>query len=390
MIQNRREANRLGKQRKQHLPAASEVRAIMDSAVDAIVTADERGVIRSFNRAAERLFGFSKQEAIGQPISLLMPEPDRSRHQQYIERYLATGDAHVIGIGRELEAQRRDGSRVPIYLAVSEFQVDGERRFAAVLHDISADLEVRELRERLAQAEGVSALVETTATLAHELNQPLAAIATYAQAARLQATGDNAKALLATLDKVVEQSLRAGSVVKRVQGLVKGLASDSASFEDADIIALLDGVAALARTDARRQGVRLVFEPSAPLPAVRCDPVQIQQVMLNLLRNGVDAVVAAGRSHGDVVRIHARRADAAVRVCVEDSGSGVAADVGEAVFEPFHTDKPDGMGLGLAICATIVARHGGSLGFRNNAPTPGATFHFSLPLADRVPGDDDG
>ena len=373
---------------KQHLPAASEVRAIMDSAVDAIVTADERGVIRSFNRAAERLFGYRAKEAIGQPISLLMPEPDRSRHQQYIERYLATGDAHIIGIGREVEAQRKDGSRVPIYLAVSEFQVDGERRFAAVLHDISADLEVRELRERLAQAEGVSALVETTATLAHELNQPLAAIATYAQAARVQATGDDAKKLLATLDKVVEQALRAGTVVKRVQGLVKGVAGDSERFEEADINALLAGVAALARTDAQRRGVRVLFEPSAPLPPVRCDPVQIQQVVLNLLRNGLDAVVAAGHSHGDVVRIHARRADGAVRVCVEDSGNGVAADAGETVFEPFHTNKPDGMGLGLAICATIVAKHGGALGFSNNAPAPGATFHFTLPSAARLPDDE--
>ena len=373
---------------KQHLPAASEVRAIMDSAVDAIVTADERGVIRSFNRAAERLFGYRAKEAIGQPISLLMPEPDRSRHQQYIERYLATGDAHIIGIGREVEAQRKDGSRVPIYLAVSEFQVDGERRFAAVLHDISADLEVRELRERLAQAEGVSALVETTATLAHELNQPLAAIATYAQAARVQATGDDAKKLLATLDKVVEQALRAGTVVKRVQGLVKGVAGDSERFEEADINALLAGVAALARTDAQRRGVRVLFEASAPLPAVRCDPVQIQQVVLNLLRNGVDAVVAAGCSHGDVVRIHARRADGAVCICVEDSGNGVAADAGEAVFEPFHTNKPDGMGLGLAICGTIVAKHGGVLGFHNNAPRPGATFHFTLPLAERLPDDE--
>ena len=372
---------------KQERPAASEVRAIMDSAVDAIVTADERGVIRSFNRAAERLFGFSKQEAVGQPISLLMPEPDRSRHQQYIERYLATGDAHVIGIGREVEAQRKDGSRVPIYLAVSEFQVDGERRFAGVLHDISADLEVRELRERLAQAEGVSALSETTATLAHELNQPLAAIATYAQAARLQATGDDADELLATLDKVVEQSLRAGRVVKRVQGLVKGFADDSERFEEADINALLAEVAALARTDARRQGVRVVFEPSDALPAVRCDPVQIQQVVLNLLRNATDAVAAAGCANGDVVRIYARQVDNAVRVCVEDSGSGVATDLGEAMFEPFHTNKPDGMGLGLAICATIIAKHGGSLGFHNNAPRPGATFYFNLPTTDRVSDD---
>ena len=359
----------------------------MESAVDAIVTADERGVIRSFNPAAERLFGFTRQEAVGQPISLLMPEPDRSRHQQYIERYLATGDAHIIGIGREVEAQRKDGSRVPIHLAVSEFQVDGERRFAGVLHDISADLELRGLRETLAQAQGVSALAETTATLAHELNQPLAAIATYAQAARLQATGADAEKLLATLDKVVEQALRAGSVVKRVQRLVKGFAGGSESFQEADIHALLAGVVALARTDARRQGIRLVFEPDAPLPAVRCDPVQIQQVVLNLVRNATDAIAATGCSHGDVVRIHACATEGAVRVCVEDSGGGVAAELGHTVFEPFHTNKPDGMGLGLAICGTIIAKHGGSLSYHNNADRPGATFHFSLPVMGRTSDD---
>ena len=229
--------------------------------------------------------------------------------------------------------------------------------------------------------------METTATLAHELNQPLAAIATYAQAARLQATGDDADELLATLDKVVEQSLRAGSVVKRVQGLVKGFADDSERFEEADINALLAEVAGLARTDARRQGVCVVFEPSDPLPAVRCDPVQIQQVVLNLLRNAADAVAAAGCANGDVVRIYPRQVDNAVRVCVEDSGSGVATDLGEAVFEPFHTNKPDGMGLGLAICATIIAKHGGSLGFHNNAPRPGATFYFNLPTTDPAPDD---
>ena len=376
MIQTVAKQNRLGKQRKQHLPAASEVRAIMDSAVDAIVTVDERGVIRSFNRAAERLFGHRPDEAVGESISLLMPEPDRFRHQQYIDRYLATGKARIIGIGREVEAQRKDGSRVPVYLAVSEFSVGGERRFAGVLHDVSADLEARELRELLAQAEGVSALAETTAALAHELNQPLAAIAAYAQAARRQADGD-AGELVATLDKVVEQSLRASSVVDRVQRLVNGLGGDSTHLRYADVGELLAGVVALARAGARKQGVIVTFERASRLPAVRCDPVQIQQVALNLLRNAIDAVAAAGRAHGDVVRLCVRRADGALRVCVEDVGDGVD---GEAVFKPFHTNKRHGMGLGLAICNTIVANHGGSLGFRNNAPRPGATFHFTLPL----------
>ena len=366
---------------------ASAVRAIMDSAVDAIVTVDQRGVMRSFNRAAERLFGFGREEAVGQPISLLMPEPHSSRHQQYIERYLATGEAHIIGIGREVEAQRKDGSTVPVYLAVSEFEVAGERRFIGILHDISAELEVRELRERLAQAEGVSALVETTATLAHELNQPLAALATYAQAARNHAAGEDSARLVATLDKLVEQSLRAADVVERVQRLVKGLAGGTEYTQRADINILLAGVVAMARTDARRRGVYVLYEQPEHLPAVRCDPVQIQQVALNLVRNAIDAAARGDGSERAIVRIYARSGKGVLRVCVEDNGNGVAESEREAVFEPFHTNKPQGMGLGLAICRTIVANHGGALAFHNNTQGPGATFHFTLPTAAGEPDD---
>lgn len=365
---------------------ASELRAIMDSAVDAILTVDKHGVIRSFNRAAERLFGYQAREAVGQAISLLMPEPHRSRHQQYIARYLATGEARIIGIGREVEAERKDGSRLPVYLSVNEFQVSGERRFVGVLHDISADLEARELRERLARAAGASALAETTAMLAHELNQPLAAIATYAQAARSHADRSDPKKLTATLEKVVEQSLRAGAVVDRVRRMAKGLTGETQRFQSADINGLLAGVVAMTRAVAHRQGVDVAFR-STPLPAVRCDPVQIQQVCLNLVRNAVDAVVKADRPRGGTVRVSARLTDSAVRVRVRDDGEGVAANMREVLFEPFHSSKPDGMGLGLAICRTIIAGHGGALGFHNNTERPGATFHFTLPVSPVAPSD---
>ena len=249
----------------------------MDTAVDAIITVDEQGVIRSFNQAAERLFGYRPQEAIGQPISLLMPEPHRARHQQYIERYLVTGEPHIIGIGREVEARRKDGSLLPAYLAVSEFEVAGKRHFAGVLHDISADLEARRLRERLAQAESLSKLAETTAALAHELNQPLAAVATYAEAARRQLAQVNLLKLATTLDKVVEQSLRASAVVERVQKLVNGAAGERSAMQLADINALMAEVVALLEPDASRQGVELTLQTAEELPAVRCDPVQIQR-----------------------------------------------------------------------------------------------------------------
>ena len=361
------------------------VRALMESAVDAIITIDEKGVIRSFNRAAERLFGYRPDEAIGQPISLLMPAPHRERHQQYIERYLATGEPHIIGIGREVQAARKDGSLLPAYLAVSEFEAGGERRFAGVLHDISADLEARRLRGRLAEAESLSKLAATTAALAHELNQPLAAIATYAEAAHRQLRQRDSAKLGATLGKVIEQSLRASAVIERVQRLVHGAAGatgEGMATQSADINALMADVAALLRADARDQGVALVLDGAAELPTVRCDPVQIRQVGMNLVRNAIDAAREAGRRDHAAVHVGTRFVENAVEVSVADSGDGVAANVRDGLFTPFHSNKPGGMGMGLAICRTIIANHGGTLRFHDNAPAPGTTFTFTLPAAD--------
>ena len=357
----------------------------MDSAVDAILTVDAKGVIRSFNRAAERLFGYRPDEAIGRPISLLMPEPHRARHQQYIERYLGTGEPHIIGIGREVEALRKDGSLLPAYLAVSEFEVAGERRFAGVLHDISADREARDLRERLAKAESLSKLTETTATLAHELNQPLAAIATYAEAARRQLAQGISGGLATTLEKVAQQSMRASAVVERVQRLVNGAAREGTTTKFADINALMAEVVALMRADAGRRGVELALETAPELPAVRCDAVQIQQVGLNLVRNAIDAVGQVRGRHRHAVGVRTRFVDEAVRIAVWDNGDGVSASVRDVLFTPFHSDKPGGMGMGLAICRSIVGNHGGTLDFHANAPDPGTTFSFTLPA-----GRDDG
>ena len=358
------------------------VQALMDTAVDAILIVDEKGIIRSFNPAAERLFGYRPDEAIGQPISLLMPEPHRSRHQQYIGRYLATGEPHIIGIGREVEAQRKDGSLLPAYLAVSEFEVAGERRFAGVLHDISADIEARQLRERLAQAEGFSKLAETTAALAHELNQPLAAVATYAEAARRQLAQGNSVKLATTLDKVVEQSMRASAVVEQVLRLVHGATGEEPATQLADINALMAEVVALTRTDAHGKGVELALQTAPELPAVRCDAVQIRQVGLNLVRNAVDAVAQARHRHGHAVYVHTRFAEDAVEVSVSDCGDGISAAVRDKVFAPFHSNKPGGMGMGLAICRTIIVNHRGTLRFQDNTPDPGTTFSFTLPAPD--------
>ena len=163
-----------------------ELRALLDAAVDAVVVIDGSGRIESFNRAAERLFGFSATEVVGRNVSMLMPEPDRSAHDGYIQRYLTTGEARIIGIGREVKGQRRDGTVFPALLSVG--RVDGAvpPRFVGFIHDLServaAEHEVTQARERLTHVDRLSTMGEMAAGLAHEINQPLAAITTYASA----------------------------------------------------------------------------------------------------------------------------------------------------------------------------------------------------------------
>ena len=273
----------------------------MDTALDGIVVADEQGIIRSFNAAAQRLFGYSEAEAIGEPIGLLMPEPHRSAHQRYIERYLETGDKHIIGIGQELEAVCRDGRRVPIHLVVNEFDSSAGRCFAAVLHDISAEVEARELRSRLARSERLCAMAEMTATVAHEMNQPLSALAVYAQAAReLAGSGSAVPQLVAALDNVIEQTRRAGMAVERVRRLFQG---GEVSLETTNVNTLVSEMVELARVDARPQGVAIEIAPGADLPTVQCDPVQIQQVLRNLICNAIEAMLEIDCRNGRTIRV---------------------------------------------------------------------------------------
>lgn len=353
----------------------------MDTALEGIVVADARGIIRSFNLAAQRLFGYSEAEAIGEPISLLMPEPHRSAHQRYIERYLKTGDKHIIGIGREVEALCRDGRRVPIHLVVNEFDAPVGRCFAAVLHDISAEVEARELRSLLARSERLAAMAEMTATVAHEMNQPLSALALYAQAARnLAESGSAARQLLSVLDSVVEQTRRAGLAVERVRRLFQG---GEVSLETTDVNSLVSEMVELARLDARPRGVMIEIAPNADLPKVQCDPVQIQQVLRNLICNAIEAMLEIDCRNGRTIRVVTTAVEQTVYVEVRDCGEGIDPKIADDLFEPFQSSKEDSLGIGLAISRTIVLNHGGRLHGENLVDSTGrpigASFGFTLP-----------
>ncbi|MEQ9450639.1 MAG: PAS domain S-box protein [Pseudomonadales bacterium] len=362
---------------------AENAAAVLDAVVDAIVTINARGIILSLNTATQQLFGYAAHELVGQPVEMLMPEPYKSEHQGYVARYLEHGHPGIIGVGRELTAQRRDGSIFPIYLAVSE--IPGAEYFVGIIRDLSAqkaaEQALAEQKERVAQVGRLASMGEMTASIAHEINQPLTAIAMYAQAClRLLAKPDHdAEKLMSALEKLNAQSIRAGDVIERIQRFVQNSSGDLAR---SDLVPMLRDLRNLAAGDARLHGIDLKLELSADLPQVYCDPIKIQQVALNLVRNAVDAMFEIECRHGNRITVQAAHEQGGVMVSVIDSGPGVAKDYEDKMFTPFHTTKRDGMGMGLAICRSIVEENGGHLNYRNNSDH-GATFFFWLPVGDQ-------
>ena len=351
----------------------------MDTAVDSIVVVDEQGTIRYFNAAAERLFGYTAEEAVGNALGILMREPDRSQHREYIGRYLATGEKHIVGTGRTVVAQHKDGTPLTVYLAVSEFETANGPRFAGVMHDLSAELEARELRGRLERTGRLSAMAETAAAIVHEVSQPLAAIAIYAQAARDIADSNTPDERLAeALNKVIEQALHAGLVMERVHSLIRG---DDGQYETANINALATDVVEISRPDARGHDIGVDLDLAPNLPGVECDAVQIQQVVLNLLRNAIEAMSEPERRQGDRITVRTRAEDQRhVRIEVIDHGPGLIDDIEGDLFTTSHAVSKRGLGVGLAICRTVVLNHNGRLDYANNAAAGGATFSVTLPL----------
>ena len=277
-------------------PAASEFQALLDVAVDAVVIIDHRGIIQTFNHAAEKLFGYPATEVIGANVSLLMPEPDRSQHDRHIERYLACRIPHVIGIGRDVEACRRDGSKSPVSLAVGQIPNSDPPRFVGFMHDLTARHEASEERQRMQQrmtrVSHLATMGELAAAIAHEINQPLAAISNYAVACErlLEAAEPEIGEVRGAMRQIAGQALRAGEIIRRVRHLVR---TREPHRELADINELIRGVSALTGSDARLHQVRLSLELAPDLPRAAVDGIQIQQVLLNLIHNAIEALAGA-------------------------------------------------------------------------------------------------
>jgi two-component system sensor kinase FixL len=499
--------------------AGLEFRSLLDAAVDAIIVIDHRGRIEQFSLAAERVFGYKADEVIGRNVSILMPEPYRSEHDRYIERYATTGEARIIGIGREVSAQRKDGTVFPCELAVGqvaeavpprfigfirditlrkqaderlrrseaelqlaqelanlgnyvihhdhaepdyyspqlhrilgvaamddtvplttllrlwvhpsdrekldealeelqngsgscdvEYRIvrgDGTTRYlhhiaqltrdghgrpvrhVGTVHDVTdrrqTEDEARQLQERLTHFARLSTMGEMAAGLAHEINQPLSAIAMYAQACQRfirSPTRDDADVLEA-LEQINAQALRAGEVIRRLRNFVK---NREVKREPVDCNRLLEDLRTLADTDARLHNVRLRIEVEPGLPTVHADPIQLQQVVLNLVRNAIDAMADVPESQREILLSARLMPEGDIEVMVADHGTGIAPDATEHLFNPFFTTKSGGTGLGLAISRSIVRAHGGRLWHTPNERR-GARFHFTLPVSPASKGE---
>ncbi len=357
--------------------AISRFRALMDAAVDAIILIDCRGLILDCNHAGERMFGYSIDQIRGRNISMLMPEPFHQEHDGYLKRYLETREARIIGIGREVVARRADGVNFPIDLAVGEVLEAGEViGFAGFIRDLTAahrmaaalrarEAELQESRDRLMHAGRLGTLGEMAAGIAHEMNQPLTAIANYARASArlLQQTPPALEMLADTLGKIATQAERAGEVIQGLRGFMRG---QSLPKQTLDLSQLLRDFEPLLGIESRGENLQVeVKSPDTPA-WVKGDPVQLQQVILNLVRNSVDAM-AEGGGHLIAIRLE-RHGREWWRLEVEDQGPGLDPAIAQELFHPFVTSKPQGVGLGLSICNTIIEDHGGGLSCTMSQP----------------------
>jgi two-component system sensor kinase FixL len=488
---------------------SSELQALLDAAVDAVILIDARGHIEVFNRSAERLFGYAAAEVIGLNVSVLMIGKDQQRHDAYIERYQRTGVAHIIGIGREVIGRRKDATSFPAFLSVGRVARSDPPRYVGFLQDLTlrqqalaavvrerdransyleaaqtmlvaldltcritlinrkgcellgrdesellgqnwfdsvviaeeravaatqfeqfigaephrpfyseyrvrasgggsrliacryvavtepaagitgilcsgddltdvriAEEQAREARERMMHVSRLATMGEMVTGIAHELNQPLAAITTYAQAAGrlLKASPPGLDDVEEALAQIAAQGLRAGEIIRRLRTLVRNRETQR---EPAQINALIEELGTLTRADARLNDVRMTLDLAADLPATQVDRIQIQQVLLNLVGNAVQALECTSSADREVVISTHLGADGDVEVRVRDTGPGVSDDMLGKLFMPFATTKPTGTGLGLAISRGIIEAHNGTLEYLPNLPH-GACFVVRL------------
>ncbi|WP_426163317.1 PAS domain-containing sensor histidine kinase [Sandarakinorhabdus sp. DWP1-3-1] len=362
--------------------SAAYQKSILATVPDAMIVINSHGTILSFSAAAQRMFGYAEADVAGKNVKILMPEPDRAAHDSYMERYLETGVARIIGIGRVTTARRRDGSNFPIELSIADAHMAQGRVFTGFIRDLTesqrTERRLQDLQAELSHMSRITAMGSLASALAHELNQPLTAIANYMEGARDLLDRPDAESLAMVreaLDEAAAQSIRAGQIVRRLRDFIAR--GDSEKHVES-LRKLVTEASALALTGTGTSLVDVAVRLDSVADLVLVDRIQIQQVMLNLIRNAVEAMQRSPRRRIDIRSIATD--NETVTVIVADSGPGLAPDIQRHLFEPFHTSKEQGMGLGLSISRSIIEAHGGRI-WAEPADIGGAAFHFTLARA---------
>ena len=378
---------------KKESSANSSFFALLDAAVDGIIIIDKQGIIQTVNAAVTEMFSYSVDELVGENVSILMSKENRQNHDGYIRRYLDTAERKIIGIGRVAEGRRKDQSCFPVHLSVGQIEDEGDSEggFVGVIRDLTVqrskeqevarkESEIRQLRERLIHVARISTLGEMVTGIAHEVNQPLTAIATYAQGCTrmINAGLKEPEELLLALDKISIQAQRAARVIAGVRQFSKKSPMQQQAY---DCNKLISEVAALAEIHAAELGVSIELQ----LPGmqehrklmVMVDATQVQQVALNLINNAIESM--ANTKGEKIVTIRTRELDTSrIEVSVSDLGEGLDSGLEDKIFDTFFSTKRSGLGMGLSICQSLVKAQGGEIYFHANSGS-GCSFCFTLP-----------
>ncbi len=384
-------------------------RTLFDTMVDATIIMDQRSVILDVNGATTAIFGFERDELLGKDVSILMPTSHAMRHADYVESYMDTGKAKIIGIGRQVMGRRKDGSHFPARLSVGHAVVDGADQFIGILSDISREKEAesrsRDLQAQLHHVARVGAVTEMGSALAHELNQPLTALMLYLSAASKTVEESSSATLKTLFDKASEEAMRASAIIKRIRQMVENRPVENCSF---DLIAVIDEALDMVSFVGKRHNVAVSFEHDMPHLNLFGDRVGLGQVFTNIFKNAIDAMIEA-QIVGPQIRVDVSEKDTPllpadsedahdneafrlgtrhVEITVEDSGPGIDASILEKMFDAFQTTKPDGLGIGLSVSKGIIQSFNGHIEAGQSPTLGGARFHVSLPL-DEGPVRDD-
>ena len=355
-------------------------RTLIATAVDGIIVIDERGIISIYNDACERLFGYRRDEVFGKNVKMLMPSPYEEEHDGYLEHYSKTGEMRIIGIGREVVGRRKDGTAFPMYLSVGEGILDRQKIYVGIIHDLTSrhvtTRRMQDLQNELLHVSRLSAMGQMTAAIAHELNQPLTAVLNYVNAARRMVAaleGPQVARVTDLIEKAATQTARAGQIIRQLRDFVEKRETARNKVSLNSVMEEAIGLAAVGSADAN---TKMIVELDRELPAVQIDKIQVQQVVINLVRNAVEAMQSVDRRELTITT--SADQENGVEVTISDTGPGLPPEVAARIFHPFVTTKEKGMGIGLSICQSIIEAHGGQIWATANE-TGGVAFHFRLP-----------